>query len=89
MFCVTSVKAPAALQQRRGPSRASAKCAALGFALPHVAPPQIIEGENGLGIALEGFDARKLHRVETVRDPLAGLVAETCRGRSRPKRRRR
>ena len=55
MFCVTSVKASAALRQRRGEPR-QREMRGVGLRVAHVAPPQIIEGENGLGIALEGFE---------------------------------
>ena len=75
MFCVTSVKAPPRCGQRRGEPR-QREMRGVRRRVAHVAPPLVVEGENGLGIALEGFDARKLHRVETTPDPLAPLVAE-------------
>ena len=48
----------------------------VGLRAAHVAPAQIIEGEYGLGIALEPFRRRQLHRIEARPDPLARLVAE-------------
>jgi hypothetical protein len=65
----------AALGERRLESR-QRSMGGVGFGVEEVAAAQIIERENVIGIAGEGFRRRQLHRVEPRPDPLPALVAK-------------
>src|SRR5271155_1101129 len=48
----------------------------VGFGVEEILAAQVIECENAIGIAREGFGRRELHRVESRPDPLPVLVAK-------------
>ena len=66
----------AAMFRQRPLERRQREMRAVRLRAEEIAPPRVVEGLNGGGIAGEGLGRRELHRIEARPDALSLLVAE-------------